>query len=91
MHNMLQFMSVGTAGTALACTGYNYSAISAGSRLVSLNWSTSCTPHNFYFNPFIASTALLPVFDRKGNEATRFIVHLRIKPTETARRTENKA
>ena len=31
--------------------------------------------HNFYFNPFIASSALLPVIDRKGNEAPRFIVY----------------
>jgi hypothetical protein len=31
--------------------------------------------HNFYFNPFIASSALLPVIDRKGNEAPRLIVY----------------
>ena len=29
--------------------------------------------HNFYFKPYIASFALLPVIDRKGLEAARFI------------------
>jgi hypothetical protein len=29
--------------------------------------------HNFYFKPYIASLALLPVIDRKGLEAPRFI------------------
>ena len=29
--------------------------------------------HNFYFKPYIASLALLPVTDRKSLEAPRFI------------------
>ena len=29
--------------------------------------------HNFYFKPYIASLALLPVIDRKSLEAPRFI------------------
>ena len=43
--------------------------------LDSLIGALSCAPHNFYFNPFIASSALLPVIDRNGNEAPRFIVN----------------
>ena len=31
--------------------------------------------HNFHSNPYIASSALLPVFDCKGIEAPRLIVH----------------
>ena len=67
---------------------FNHWATSAGRRLVSLIGVLYVLRTTSTLILFTASTALLPVFDRKGNEATRFIVHLRIKPTETARLTE---
>ena len=37
--------------------------------------------HNFYFKPYIASLALLPVTDRKSLEALRFqIKGVMVKP-----------
>ena len=53
--------------------------------------------HNFYFKPYIASLALLPVTDRKGLGAPRFInrkhlsntVHITRLPTSLTLRTSN--
>ena len=53
--------------------------------------------HNFYFNPYIASSALLPVIDCKGIEASRLIVNyalritvqLTLLPTSLTLRTQN--
>ena len=53
--------------------------------------------HNFYFNPYIASSALLPVIDRKGIEAPRLIVNYALRitvqlthlPTSLTLRTQN--
>ena len=39
----------------------------------------SDSAHNFYFKPFTASFALLPVIDRKGIEALRIIVYKRLQ------------